>query len=225
MSLLEKLIPASVKESIRSKAISEFKLRNAQSHKRIPIHQLEAKHLANTTVLTDRSELLKRIPANGIVAEVGVNKGNYSEQILKINNPKKLHLIDMWGNERYHEGLHLEVKDKFKEEIRTERVEINHGMSTSVVEQFEDNYFDWVYIDTDHTYETTLTELQKFSKKLKPGGMIAGHDYLIGNWISMFKYGVVEAVYEFCSKNDWELLYVTAEIGQHPSFAIRKIPH
>lgn len=223
MSIIEKLIPRSVKRKMQARFLLEMKQRSRQINKDIPKHQLDDKHLRNLTVLKDRLELLRRLPHNGIVAEIGVNKGKFSEKIMSICAPSKLHLIDMWGNDRYHDGLHLEVKDKFANEIVERRVEINHGMSTKVVDQFEDEYFDWVYIDTDHTYETTLEELIKYSAKVKSGGVLAGHDYLMGNWNSMFKYGVVEAVYEFCNKYDWELLYVTAEIGMHPSFAIRKI--
>lgn len=39
----------------------------------------------------------------------------------------------------------------------------------------------------------------------------------------MVRYGVIEAVYEFCAKYDWELLYITAENEGNPSFAIRRI--
>lgn len=33
------------------------------------------------------------------VAEIGVQRGNVSECILKINQPKELHLIDCWEHQ------------------------------------------------------------------------------------------------------------------------------
>ncbi|MCU0386267.1 MAG: hypothetical protein MUE38_09580, partial [Flavihumibacter sp.] len=59
--------------------------------------------------------------------------------------------------------------------------------------------------------------------KLKPGGIIAGHDFIKGNWLSGYRYGVMEAVYEFCVTHNWELIFLTTETNDHPSFAIRRI--
>ncbi len=39
----------------------------------------------------------------------------------------------------------------------------------------------------------------------------------------MKRYGVIEAVYEFCSKYNWEILFLTTELETNPSFAIKKI--
>jgi hypothetical protein len=69
----------------------------------------------------------------------------------------------------------------------------------------------------------TIAELNLYSKKIKQGGIIAGHDYIIGNWTDMIRYGVIEAVYEFCVNNEWEIIYITMELNENPSFAIRKI--
>ena len=45
----------------------------------------------------------------------------------------------------------------------------------------------------------------------------------MGNWASGYKYGVIEAVAEFCVKRNWKIAYVTADYTENPSFAIRKI--
>jgi len=58
---------------------------------------------------------------------------------------------------------------------------------------------------------------------IKSGGIIAGHDYTIGNWVDGYRYGVIEAVNEFCVNDDWEMIFLTAETDQYRSFAIRKI--
>ena len=59
--------------------------------------------------------------------------------------------------------------------------------------------------------------------KIKPNGFIAGHDYLLGNWNGLVRYGVREAVYEFCTKYNWEIVFLTSEINNSPSFAIKEI--
>ncbi len=189
----------------------------------IPKYALREEHVKNAKLLTTREELLKLLPSNGIVAELGVDQGGFSEMIWSINKPQKLHLVDFWGSKRYNQAKRSAVEAKFAQEIKDCKIEINLGLSTDVVAQFTDRYFDWIYIDTTHSYETTIEELELYRPKIKENGIIAGHDYIIGNWDGLVRYGVIEAVYEFCVKYDWEILYLTNELNIKPSFAIRKI--
>ena len=87
----------------------------------------------------------------------------------------------------------------------------------------EDGALDWVYIDTDHRYETTRDELEAYAPKVRPGGLLVGHDYEISDYVGDYRYGVIEAVHEFCAEHDWELVYLTAEPWEHRSFAIRAL--
>ncbi len=191
--------------------------------KQIPKFELTNKHLKNLKPLTTRQELLKLMPKGGVVAELGVDEGTFSSKIIEITQPSKLYLIDVWESTRYNKTKQHEVENKFEHEIATDKVEIRVGYSTEVVKGFDSEMFDWIYIDTDHTYKTTLAELELYHSKIKPGGIMAGHDFRIGNWNGMVRYGVIEAVYEFCVKHNWELVYVTMENLDYPSFAIRKI--
>lgn len=180
-------------------------------------------HLQSAKLLADRIQLLNALPKKGIVAEVGVAEGDFSQQILDITDPKKLHLIDAWQNKRYSRSMYEEVKIKFKKEIESDRIKIHKALSTSTGAYFPDHYFDWIYLDTDHSYETTKEELEIFRKKVKRNGIISGHDFTKGNFDDWIRYGVLEAVIEFCNKYDWELIYMTMELTEYPSFAIRSI--
>lgn len=197
---------------------------NTFTSQNIPKYEIKEKHIKNAKLLTTREELLRILPKNGVVAELGVNKGDFSNLILTINNPKKLHLIDYWGSKRYNLDIRKRVENRFETEIKNNTVEINLGLSTEIADNFKDNYFDWIYIDTTHFYETTIQELKLYSKKVKENGIIAGHDYILGNWNGIVRYGVIEAVHEFCFNYNWEILYITTELNNHPSFAIRRIP-
>jgi cephalosporin hydroxylase len=42
--------------------------------------------------------------------------------------------------------------------------------------EFQDGYFDWVYIDGDHSYEAVLNDLKAWYPKVKPGGYLALDD-------------------------------------------------
>ncbi|HEY5464283.1 MAG TPA: class I SAM-dependent methyltransferase [Hanamia sp.] len=201
-----------------------FLEKRKEAEKVIPKVDLDFKHIENLVVLKNRIELLKRLPQNAVCSEVGVNEGEFSEQILHIIKPKKLHLIDAWGDvTRYHDGLKLKVAEKFALNIESQQIEINVGLSTDVLKTFPDNYFDWVYLDTDHTYKTTASELNILKNKVKIDGIIAGHDYIIGNWMGDCRYGVIEAVNELCVNDNWEIVYITINKNEMPSFAMRRI--
>ena len=227
---LVKLIPKRIKNSIlqnyREKIEKDFEL-NLQKVRAqqfdLPHLDIKQKHINNLKVIENRNKLLEFLPANAVVAEVGVDIGDYSFQILKKSNPKKLHLIDCWATERYNSSKKESVLRRFDKEIKNNLVEVNLGFSTEVLQTFDNNYFDWIYLDTDHTYNTTKNELQIASKKVKRNGFICGHDYYMGNWVAGYKYGVIEAVHEFCIENDWEILYLTIEQSIPPSYVIRKI--
>lgn len=189
----------------------------------MPILEIGYENVKNAKLLATREQMLSLMPSNGIVAELGVDRGDFSQKILAINKPSKLHLVDVWQSERYPEKLFYEVSQKFIQEIDAKKVVINRGLSTEIVDQFSDAYFDWIYIDTAHSYSVTKSELESYLPKMKSGGIIAGHDFIVGEIDVPWKYGVIEAVYDFCTTNNWEILYLTMEREIFPSFAIREI--
>jgi hypothetical protein len=189
---------------------------------KLPQLNLEKKHVQNTRVLLNREELLKQLPKYGMVAEIGVDEGAFSDKILRICHPERLHLIDIWATKRYSEDKFNHVKKRFYSKLNLGIVRIHRKLSTVAAEDFADEYFDWIYIDTDHSYEVTINELIKYENKVKKNGIIAGHDYILGSWINGRRFGVIEAVHEFCVTRNWEILYVTS-LNEEPSFAIRRI--
>lgn len=191
----------------------------------VPAFELSNVHLANAKLLADRAELLRQLPAGGVVAELGVANGSFSEQILSINAPGKLYLVDVWSNrsERYGDAQYAAVLERLCGPLENGTVEIRRGLSTDVVDSFPDEYFDWIYIDTDHSYETTLQELRRYAAKIKKGGIIAGDDFIALSKGSWGRFGVVEAVHQFCVEQGWEFIYLTMELRANPNFAIRKI--
>lgn len=196
---------------------------NTRASQQIPKVELRDEHLQHAKLIPSRKELLELLPKDGVVAELGVDKGDFSQLILSINKPKKLHLVDFWGSKRYNQDKRRKVEQMFKEQIENNKVEINLGLSTVVESSFDNEYFDWIYIDTDHSYATTIQELKLYAPKIKKGGIIAGHDYILGNWNGLVRYGVIEAVHQFCVENNWEIIYLTTELHNPPSFAIRRI--
>ncbi|MCB8776056.1 class I SAM-dependent methyltransferase [Planktothrix agardhii 1032] len=201
-------------EILRAKRISLI-----QSY---PYPKLQRKHTDGCILLPTREDMIHEFPKESICCEIGVANGDFSEKILAINKPRKLHLIDIWDSERYGEGYQKVLK-KFSDEIQVGKIEINLGLSLAKLNEFDDNYFDWIYLDTVHDYKTTIQELSVASKKVKKGGIISGHDYCQGNMFTGWSYGVIQAVQEFLVREDWHFIYLTAESHCYLSFAITKI--
>ncbi|MCB2093994.1 MAG: class I SAM-dependent methyltransferase [Rhodobacteraceae bacterium] len=181
--------------------------------------RLDTSHTKGGVLLPDRLALLDAMPKHGVVAEIGVANGDFSAEILARTYPERLHLIDTWSVDRYapHEAT---VRDRFAPDIDKGRVIIDKGISTDVLAEFPDDYFDWVYIDTNHTYKTTAAELKLSATALKSGGLILGHDFCNGNIVTPVVYGVIQAVNEFCVASNWRYHYMTLESHGHFSFCI-----
>ena len=217
---LSRLVPLQVRTTLY-RALPPS-LRPTPKSAPVPRVELEDRHLVNLRVVSNRRRLLELLPKGGIVAELGVADGDFSVQILEFARPSRLHLIDAWHTPRFQSGL-KRVEERFREPIGTGAVQLHHGLSVEQLSKFADHYFDWIYIDTTHSYHLTAQELALGRLKVKPGGILAGHDYVTGNWDGGCRYGVVEAVNEFCGRHEWEFLYLTHETDRHLSFAIRAI--
>jgi len=127
--------------------------------------------------------LLGQMPKNAVCAEIGVAKGRYSRRILEITQPKELHLIDPWiwqpkseRSQNLWDEMCKEVRNKFRS---YENVAVHREMSEACLKRFPDNYFDWVYIDGDHSYSCVLSDLEICRLKVKPEGLLAGDDFLL----------------------------------------------
>jgi predicted O-methyltransferase YrrM len=214
MSLTQKIV------TLSNKLTSRFRKKLFSGYTQL---NFEDKHLQHLVSLKDRVEMLRRLPKNAIVAEIGVYKGDFSEKILSICQPEKFLLIDVWNLKGDRGELFDEVTARFAKYVASHQVEMIRSLSYDAIHDCKDQYFDWVYLDTDHSYKVTIRELEELRPKMKPGGIIAGHDYILGNWNAGFRYGVIEAVREFCLKYNWEMIYLTHELDNNPSFAIREI--
>jgi hypothetical protein len=234
--MVKRFVPLFIKKSLRNRAKILFGFKDLpdlkpeliaireNEERRIPKFELAQKHIDNLKIVLDRTALLEQMPKNAVCAEIGVDRGQFSDEIIRITRPLTLHLIDAWGDpNRYSDELKEAVRKKFATEMKEGKVEMHIGFSTTQLKKFPDRFFDWVYLDTDHTYQTSHDELLILKDKVKQNGIIAGHDYTLGNWIGSFRYGVIEAVHELCVTENWELIYLTNETHQCRSFAIRKL--
>jgi hypothetical protein len=161
------------------------------------------------------------MPADGVVAEIGVADGDFSAEILRLNKPATLYLIDSWESARYRGGLEY-IRTRFAEEIKGGSVILNRGRSIDILATLPEKSFDWLYLDATHEYTDTLKELHLCRSIVKDGQYIAGHDFCLGNPHSAIPYGVIRAVYEFCLETNWGFEYITLDRDGYFSFCLHK---
>lgn len=166
------------------------------------------------------NELRNLLPEKPICVELGVETGDFSKMILKNLNPQKLYLVDPWetgfdkndaqtygqvlnnlptaySTEKQYQNI---LKDLYHQ-IKTNQVIVRPDFSYNVVNDFRENYFDFIYIDSCHLYNAVKSDLNSFLPKLKKGAIMAGHDYF-----EYDNFGVIKAVDEFIKDYDFEMI-------------------
>lgn len=162
-------------------------------------------------------ELFNKMGFTGNGAEIGVQRGDFSAVIRNTWKNGSIHLIDRWiYNEDYDDVARLSYREQLNNYLYVvNRFCEDFGMkifrmdSVEATNHFPDQFFDWIYIDADHSYEGCKRDLKAWYRKLKNGGVFCGHDYLDGI-IPAGYFGVKSAVDEFIKDKNVNL-FITEE--------------
>ena len=184
-----------------------------------------------------RSNLLAYFPKNATACELGVALGEFSEHIMQLTTPRKLHLIDPWrhqddadyqrdpinGPDEKQEARYASVVQLFASAITAGTIEVHRDLSTNVVSRFPDGYFDWIYVDARHSYDGVLADLTAYAPKVKEDGLIFGDDFSNHLPAQNMGFGVIEAVLDFCAREGFTLFAITVE--EHPNYILVRDPN
>jgi len=124
--------------------------------------------------------------------EIGSLYGESTNIFLSFPHIKKLTCVDLTIQSRFTKRLANWIADK-----RVHPLEMG---SATAADLFEDSSLDFVYIDADHSYAAVKSDLEAWYPKLKPNGILSGHDYG-----SAFKDDVIKAVDEFLKLHNLQL--------------------
>lgn len=165
-----------------------------------------------------RSEFIQMLKERGakIGAEIGTDHGQYAQQLLEGIPNLVLFCIDPWV--AYTEGDIVHSQEEM-DDIHTEaifRVSSKGGVifqrtSMEAIKEFDDNHLDFVFIDGNHDFEHCYEDIVEWTKKVKPGGIVAGHDYKID---PVNNYGVIEAVTKYVKENNISPLFIMHKGGK-----------
>jgi hypothetical protein len=185
-------------------------------------------------------ELLKFHNLTGKGVEVGTFKGDFAKTILS-SWGGTLYMIDPWrglGSE-YDDTSNMvkeEHADSYYNTMNSikgfeHRAFMLRGLSSELIDLFQDESLDFVYIDGNHAYDFVVEDINLWYPKVKKGGLVMGHDYILfggtkegwyldsnfdkngkdkfiwSNNGSFYhgRFGVNPAVDEFCKQHDYQI--------------------
>lgn len=116
-------------------------------------------------------------------AEIGVEQGVYAEILLKANPKLLLYCIDAWKSHRgYRDHTNQDKLERFYaytvDRLYNLNAKIVRAFSMDAIREFADESLDFVYIDANHDFPHVTEDIFHWSKKVRKGGIIAGHDYV-----------------------------------------------
>jgi hypothetical protein len=114
-------------------------------------------------------------------AEIGIYRGSYSKILLRAIPGLHLTGVDLWDiYPGYKDFGKTDIKDaetEAREVVAPYNCTIIKDWSDKAADQIEDGSLDFVFIDGNHNYEWCVWDIAKWSKKVRKGGIIYGHDY------------------------------------------------
>ena len=99
------------------------------------------------------------------------------------------------------------------------RSEVWRMTGNEAAARISDGSLDFVYLDARHDYESARNDITVWFPKVRPGGVIAGHDYLDGR-LREGVFGVRSAVDEFFAARDLPVGVTTNEPVAFPSWLV-----
>lgn len=186
--------------------------------------------------IKSRKELINIFKSNSVLKlglELGSHSGNYAKEILDTYQGRLI-LVDIWNKSIDGSYVDFSNQTNYKQIYNTcidnisgyeDRCFMFRIDSKNASTFFNDESFDFVYIDANHKYEYVKKDIELWLPKVRKGGILAGHDYLMLDWYSdkvyapngkdkyiygndgiyFGEFGVNPAVDEFCKENNYEL--------------------
>ena len=174
---------------------------------------------------------------NPVILEIGIHKGDFSEELLRKFNPKKLLLVDPWiayndliyqkswygntlhSNQNIQDQYFLDVNKRFEKDILENKIELHRKTSD---EFFLGNksIFDLIYIDGNHLFEFVKKDVENSLKFINNDGLIVLDDYgLKGWWLD----GITKAVKYYEKKKIIKIVSRHNIFNYHHQCIIKKI--
>jgi len=167
-----------------------------------------------------RRRLLRQLPKGSVGAEIGVWKGDFSEEILEIACPQTLYLVDPWAfqpdfSDRMFGGTVAKNQEDMDAILAGTKARLAGHDNLRYCRMNSDEFFqqlteklDWIYIDGNHFYDWVRRDIENALKAVRPGGIVCGDDYY---WHVDGRYQVKEAVADVLKGTEHKLRVVNEQ--------------
>lgn len=146
------------------------------------------------------SRMVQNCRPGGVLVEIGVWKGKSLSYLCVEASRKSPDIgvvgVDTWMGSVEHQNdpsvTGGTLFDEFSRNISpvASNLSVMRMPSLEAVGNFPDGSLDGVFIDGSHEYEDVRDDISAWKQKVRPGGILAGHDYIF------FWPGVIRAVNE-----------------------------
>ena len=169
----------------------------------------------------DFGSLLNHMGLVGSGVEVGVHRGQFAEILLKQwrgrlfgvdNYARHYDPIDPAANS--DRSKDQKAAQKVVEEFQP-RFDLIKKPSVEAAKDFKPESLDFAYIDASHQYKAVSEDIKAWWPRVKPGGVLAGHDALAPGYSEDrdISAGVQQALFEFAAD---KTVYLVPEAGCLP---------
>ncbi len=126
-------------------------------------------------------DMVEKFPSGSRFVEVGVYEAKSFSYLLveAFNSGKDFDIIGVDSFTFHDEHVNKNILDVFLENAKKANYNFSYikGQSDESADAFEDGSLDFVFLDADHVYKSIHKDILAWRSKIKPGGILAGHDY------------------------------------------------
>lgn len=147
-------------------------------------------------------------------AEIGVAHGELSKIICEINPQVKLYGVDAWAAYKgYSDYVRSDTFNAMKDQalfrmgpyIKRDRYQVIEKFSMEALDDIPDGSLDFVYIDANHQDPFVTQDIVGWTPKVRPGGIVAGHDYVR---VKRIVWAVKDAIQKYTKDNNIDPWFV-----------------
>jgi hypothetical protein len=168
-----------------------------------------------------RNELLTLVPKKCKFLELGVFRGEFAKEILKIVEPSEFYLVDIWtgkaGSGDKDGANYVEVSDMknvylnlIHQTSTKPNIHVIRCDSVGFLQSCDNEFFDAIYVDADHSEQAVYDDMVNSFRVIKNDGYLMGHDY---------HHQIKVAVDRFCVDYQQNITHITED--GCPSFSIK----
>jgi hypothetical protein len=184
--------------------------------------------------------------------EVGVADGRFSEHFLLDGQPKAWYMVEPFPNKKLQARYPASTSGRRAPRRQLEEMPTSwasRGIGTTstlrffkafsldkaVLDAIHPESVDFVYLDGAHDYANVARELEPYYRMLRPGGMLAGHDYCkyderplacrgcadVPACVKYTEYGVRHGKGDRLAANQWGVVKAVQEwLVRHPELEV-----